>query len=282
MKRLYSLPHLPAFEAAARLGSFSAAADELFLTTGAVSRHIRSLEAQLGITLFYRAHKSVRLTPAGENFSRTASRVISELFAAESALKASAGRQRLVVHSLPTFTMHWLMPKLAAFNEIHPGIAVDITTSTGAVDRNTPFDVAIRRDPAHFSGLKAIPFLQEDSLLVCSQSYLRAMPVSAPDKLGEHTAIRIRAREDLWHSWLNTYPTALTLDHTFAAIQAAEDGLGLAVVPYLFCAKHLSSGRLVSPFPALTIRTGVYSLLLRDRDDEVVRKFAAWLQTFQA
>lgn len=209
MKRLYSLPHLPAFEAAARLGSFSAAADELFLTTGAVSRHIRSLEAQLGITLFYRAHKSVRLTPAGENFSRTASRVISELFAAESALKASAGRQRLVVHSLPTFTMHWLMPKLAAFNEIHPGIAVDITTSTGAVDRNTPFDVAIRRDPAHFSGLKAIPFLQEDSLLVCSQSYLRAMPVSAPARLAGHTAIRIRAREDLWHSWLNTYPTAL-------------------------------------------------------------------------
>ncbi|QJU40121.1 LysR substrate-binding domain-containing protein [Serratia marcescens] len=289
MKKVHSLPHLSAFEAAARLGSFSAAADELFLTTGAISRHIRSLEEQLGITLFYRAHKSVRLTPAGENFSRTASRVISELFAAESALKASAGRQRLVVHSLPTFTMHWLMPKLAAFNEIHPGIAVDITTSTGAVDRNTPFDVAIRRDPAHFSGLKAIPFLQEDSLLVCSQSYLRAMPVSAPDKLGEHTAIRIRAREDLWHSWLNTYPTALdasppplTLDHTFAAIQAAEDGLGLAVVPYLFCAKQLSSGRLVSPFPALTIRTGVYSLLLRDRDDEVVRKFAAWLRTYQA
>lgn len=231
----------------------------------------------------------MRLTQAGENFSRTASRVISELFSAESALKASAGRQRLVVHSLPTFTMHWLMPKLAAFNEIHPEVAIDITTATGAVDRNMPFDLAIRRDPAHFSGLKAIPFLQEDSLLVCSQSYLRTMPISAPDNLAGHTAIRIRAREDLWHSWLNTYPTALdasppplTLDHTFAAIQAAEDGLGLAVVPYLFCAKHLSSGRLVSPFPALTIRTGVYSLLLRDRDDEVVSQFAAWLQTFQA
>lgn len=231
----------------------------------------------------------MRLTQAGENFSRTASRVIGELFAAESALKASAGQQRLVVHSLPTFTMHWLMPKLAAFNERHPGVAIDITTGIGAVDRNTPFDVAIRRDPAHFSGLKAIPFLQEDSLLVCSQSYLHARPVIAPDTLGEHTAIRIRAREDLWRSWLNAYPTALdasppplTLDHTFAAIQAAEDGLGLAVVPYLFCAKHLSSGRLVSPFPALTIRTGVYSLLLRDRDDDVVRTFAAWLRTYQA
>lgn len=146
-EKIHSLPHLSAFEAAARLGSFSAAADELFLTTGAVSRHIRSLEEQLGITLFYRGHKSVRLTQAGENFSRTASRVISELYAAESALKASAGRQRLVVHSLPTFTMHWLMPKLAAFNEIHPEVAIDITTSTGAVDRNTPFDLAIRRDP---------------------------------------------------------------------------------------------------------------------------------------
>lgn len=69
--------------------------------------------------------------------------------------------------------------------------------------------------------------------MVCSQSYLRAMPVSAPGTLAGHTAIRIRAREDLWHSWLNTYPTALdasppplTLDHTFAAIQAAEDGFG--------------------------------------------------------
>ena len=109
--------------------------------------------------------------------------MISELYAAESALKASAGRQRLVVHSLPTFTMHWLMPKLAAFNEIHPEVAIDITTSTGAVDRNTPFDLAIRRDPAHFSGLKAIPFCRK-SLLVCSQSYLRAMPVSAPGTLG--------------------------------------------------------------------------------------------------
>ncbi|WP_439959327.1 LysR substrate-binding domain-containing protein [Serratia marcescens] len=136
--------------------------------------------------------------------------------------------------------------------------------------------------------MKAIPFLQEDSLLVCSQSYLHAMPVIAPGNLAGHTAIRIRAREDLWRSWLNAYPTALdasppplTLDHTFAAIQAAEDGLGLAVVPYLFCAKHLAAGRLVSPFPTLTIRTGVYSLLLRDRDDEVVRKFAVWLQSFQ-
>lgn len=73
-EKIHSLPHLSAFEAAARLGSFSAAADELFLTTGAVSRHIRSLEEQLGITLFYRGHKSVRLTQAGENFSRTASR----------------------------------------------------------------------------------------------------------------------------------------------------------------------------------------------------------------
>ena len=77
--------------------------------------------------------------------------------------------------------------------------------------------------------------------MVCSQSYLRAMPVSAPGTLAGHTAIRIRAREDLWHSWLNTYPTALdasppplTLDHTFAAIQAAEDGrAGRRALPVL-------------------------------------------------
>ncbi|WP_254900135.1 LysR family transcriptional regulator [Serratia marcescens] len=100
MKKIHSLPHLSAFEAAARLGSFSAAADELFLTTGAVSRHIRSLEAQLGVTLFYRGHKSVRLTQAGENFSRTASRVISELYAAESERRSATagGAQPADVH----------------------------------------------------------------------------------------------------------------------------------------------------------------------------------------
>jgi LysR family transcriptional regulator, glycine cleavage system transcriptional activator len=287
MRRLLSLPHLPAFEAAARRSSFSAAADELCITTGAVSRHIRSLEEQLGTQLFYRAHKSVRLTRAGEAFSLTATRLLNELAQAEKTLRDTAPSGRIIVQCLPTFAMHWLMPKLAQLNEIHPELTVDVTTSIGPVNFSSPFDVAIRRDPAHFCGLKSLPFLHESSLLVCSRAYLRNRPLISPDNLRGHIKIEIRAREDLWKSWHSHFPDdqhddtqTLTLDHTFAAIQAAEDGLGIVVIPWLFCARHLASGRLVSPFADRLISTGVYSLLLRDREDEAVKKFASWLSAF--
>lgn len=288
MKKLRSLPHLPAFEAAARLSSFSAAASELFLTTGAVSRHIRSLEAELGTRLFIRGHRSVSLTRAGEDFYLTAGRALSELATAEMAICKSAINPILAVESLPTFAMHWLMPKLARFNERHPTLAVDVTTSMGPVNRNGRFDVAIRRDPAHFSGLHAVPFLREESVLVCSKSYLQTRPVIAPDRAEGHTTIHIRARSDLWLQWQAAWGTTLdgtvpplTLDHTFAAIQAAEDGLGLAVIPLLFCARHLATGRLVSPFPELRVETGVYALLHHEEPDENIARFIAWLEHYQ-
>ncbi len=284
MRRFLSLPHLPAFEAAARKSSFSAAADELCITTGAVSRHIRSLEEQLGTQLFYRAHKSVRLTQAGETFSRLATRLLDELAEAEKALADNTPSGRLTVQCLPTFAMHWLMPRLSMLNEIHPDLTIDVTTRTGPVDFSSPFDVAIRRDPAHFCGLKSMPFLNESSLLVCSKAYLQSRPLTSPDRLEGHIKIQIRAREDLWQSWHRHFADdhkeggeTLTLDHTFAAIQAAEDGLGLVVIPRLFCAKHLETGRLVTPFADQLINTGVYSLLLRDRKDEAVQQFARWL-----
>ncbi|MDA8514277.1 MULTISPECIES: LysR substrate-binding domain-containing protein [unclassified Citrobacter] len=288
MTRLLSLPHLPAFEAAARRSSFSAAADELFITTGAVSRHIRTLEEQLGVQLFYRAHKSVRLTSAGETFSRVATRLLDELAQAEKEVSANVFSGRLTVQCLPTFAMHWLMPRLAELNEVHPELTVDVTTSIGPVSFASPFDIAIRRDPAHFSGLKPVPFLRESSLLVCSQQYLHSRPLVSPDQLGDHIKIQIRARNDLWKRWHSHFPNdhhesnqIITLDHTFAAMQAAEDGLGLVVMPYLFCEKHLKTGRLVAPFGDLTIDTGTYSLLWNDRQDEAVRKFTHWLQSFE-
>lgn len=284
MKRLASLPHLPAFEAAARFSSFRLAAVELCLTTGAVSRHIRSLEDQLGIQLFYRAHKSVRLTEAGRALSLVATRLLTELAEVEKSLSVSAPTGRLTVQCLPTFAMHWLMPRLAGLNEVHPDLTVDVTTSIGPVKFDSAFDVAIRRDPAHFSGMNTVPFLQESSVLVCSKNYLKDKPLTSPDSLEKHVKIQIRAREDLWESWGARFPgersadiRTITLDHTFAAIQAAEDGLGLVVIPQLFCAKHLQSGRLITPFKDLSIKTGEYYLLWRDRHDETVRNFQNWL-----
>ncbi|EPV5050293.1 LysR substrate-binding domain-containing protein [Cronobacter malonaticus] len=285
MKRPASLPHLCAFEAAARLESFSAAAQELCLTTGAISRHIRSLESQLGVTLFSRGHKIVRLTEAGETFARTAGRLLAELAAAERAVSRQAERKHIRVDSLPTFAMHWLMPKLAAFNEAHPDITVSVTTSTDVINRRSAFDVAIRRDTAHFGGLTAQPFLEEQSVLVCSTDYLQDAALERPAELGGHTLIHIRAREDLWPKWYSHYgidsdlnTRTLWLDHTFAAIQAAEDGLGLAFIPSIFCEKRLAEGRLVAPFSKERLKTGVYSVLKRSTDNGIADNFISWLK----
>jgi LysR family transcriptional regulator, glycine cleavage system transcriptional activator len=287
MKKFATLPHLPAFEAAARNSSFRVAADELFITTGAVSRHIKSLEDQLNTKLFYRSHKSVRLTEAGEVFSRFATRMLNELAEAEMKIGTAPLSGRLTVQCLPTFAMHWLMPRLSSFNELHPELTVDVVTSTGSLNKITGFDIAIRRDPAHFGGIDPIPLLKESSILVCSKDYLSQKSIDSPLKLQNHVKIEIRARKDLWKSWYNHFPAdldngaqSLTLDHTFGAIQAAEDGLGITVIPYLFCAKHIETGRLISPFNEHPIETGEYSLLVGDRKDEKVEKFVGWISAF--
>lgn len=277
MTRIYSLPHLLAFEAAARTESFTAAAEELCLTTSAISRHIRNLEDKLGGELFSRAHKKVELTERGKLFALSCRKVLDELAKAENNFLEQPENQQINVSCLPTFAMHWLNPRLADFYRICPHIQINVSTSTGLVATGT--DIALRRDPAHFPDMKAIPFLDEWSALVSSPDYLSG------DKLADRTQIHIRARADLWRKWSAGQlpsPENITrhmyLDHTFAAMQAAEDGLGIALVPLLFCRKHLRSGRLVTVRSCGILNTGTYFVILQKKETPAIRKFIAWLQ----
>lgn len=285
MAHLPPLLSLRAFEAAARTGSFTLAAQELCVTTGAISRQVRLLEAHLGVPLFSRHHRKVLLTPAGVRYSATVQHVFNEL------LNAGAGLARLdvgleiEVDCLPTLSMYWLTPRVSQFLQRHPDVHVNLSTSVGPIAAHSRPGLSIRRDPRHFSGLDATPFMVERSAVLCSPEFARKHRLSSPDRLLDAPTIYVRAREDLWPTWTKQHRLAipaaarrLTLDHTFAALQAAEDGLGSVVVPLLFARKHLATGRLLMPFPGMLAKTGQYYVLVAaEGAPPAVAAFRDWL-----
>lgn len=278
MKRIRTLPHLLAFDAAARHESFSMAAKELCLTTGAVSRHIKNLETKLGETLFYRGHKKVTLTSRGQIFALTCKKILDDLSVAETSFMEGSAVLDITVNCLPTFAMYWLIPRLADFHHAFPHIHVNVVTSTGMVTSGS--DIAVRRDPAHFRGIEALPFLIEKSVLVCSPDYFHQQIMQPAN----NTLIHIRVRSDLWRKWSTEslrVPENVTrhlyLDHTFAALQAAEDSLGIALVPQIFCEKHLTSGRLVMLNEFGTLISGTYFLVMQTNIKPGIQEFSEWL-----
>ncbi len=271
LHRLPPLNALRAFEAAARHGSFAAAASELCVTPGAVSRQIQTLEQALRVPLFTRGHRRVSLTEVGARYFTWITGLFAELGRATEAVQAESGRALVRVDCLPTLAMHWLLPRLGSFRRDHPEYEISLRTGLGAVDLSQDFDLAIRRDPAHFAGLAATPLVTERCLPVCSPAFARQHPITDVPDIARVTTIQIRAREDLWPAWCRAHRlprTALTdplvVDQTFFAIQAAEDGIGLAMAPALLVERQLATNRLVTPLGGRTAVSGTYFLLEHD------------------
>jgi LysR family transcriptional regulator, glycine cleavage system transcriptional activator len=273
--RLPPLTALRAFDAAARSSSFTLAAEELCVTTGAVSRQIRLLESHLGVALFTRHHRRVILTLAGEHYASAVARVFAELAEAGDALGRDTRQALVRINCVPTLSMYWLTPRLARYRTEHPDTRIEITTSLGPVDPAGAFDLAIRRDTRHFSGLSSEPFMTEWCMPLCSRQFADTHGLTSPEKLLRAPTLHIRAREDLWPTWTKRYglPASAplertTLDHTFAALQAAEDGLGSVVMPLLFARKQLDAGHLIAPFPDMLAESGRYYVLMRQGSGE--------------
>jgi LysR family transcriptional regulator, glycine cleavage system transcriptional activator len=283
--RLPPLTALRAFDAAARFSSFTLAAEELCVTTGAVSRQIRLLESHLGMALFTRHHRRVILTLAGERYAAAVARIFAELAEAGDALGRDTQEALVRIDCVPTLSMYWLTPRLARYRTKHPDTRIDIATSIGPVDPAGSFDLAIRRDTRHFSGLSSEPFMTEWCVPLCSHPFADEHDLTSPKKLLRAPTLHIRAREDLWPTWTKRYglpasapPKRTTLDHTFAALQAAEDGLGSVVMPLLFARKQLESGNLFAPFPEMLAESGRYYVLTRQgAREQAMLAVKAWL-----
>lgn len=290
MKRvLPPLNALRAFEAAGRLGSIKAAAEELHVTHGAVSQQVRLLEAWLGAALFERQHRRVVLTPAARAYLEEVGPLFDQLSQATDQYGlASPVARTLRVNALATFTLRWLVPRLAGFRDAHAGIDVKVETSNEPLESlEENWDVIIRGGPDTFYGYAMRPFLTEERLPVCSPALVRRNRLSVPDDLRAHTLLHTSSLPRLWPDWLAKArvsllePAAsLTFDHFYLTLQAAVDGIGVAMGPTALVADDLAAGRLITPFdgPRLPSRSYCTYVPETKSQDERVALFCAWLE----
>jgi LysR family transcriptional regulator, glycine cleavage system transcriptional activator len=281
-----------AFEAAARLGSFKEAAAELGVTHGAVSQQIRLLEAWLGRpSLFRRSVRRVVLTPAGAALLAEFGPALDRISAA---VQQHRERRRdphvavLRVNALATFSLRWLLPRMSRFRAEHPDIEVRLTTSNDPVDALPElFDVVIRGGPDTFHGFATRFLLAERRLPVCSPSLLARLPLVNVADLSGHTLLHVTSMPRLWRDWLTEAgqpaldPAAsLTFDHFYLTIQAALDGLGVAMEPTALIADDLAAGRLVTPFPKISLPARSYFAYFPEarRNDPHGAVFCDWLE----
>jgi LysR family glycine cleavage system transcriptional activator len=288
--RLPSLNGLRAFEAAARHLSFTHAASELNVTQTAISHQIRRLEQELGIRLFVRQNRALALTPEAKDYLPGVRAAFNDLRLATDRLLRRENDHVLTVSTLASLAAKWLLPRLSAFQEAHPGIDVRITTSTSLVDfKNDDVDAAIRYGRGQWPRLRADWLMADRLFPVCSPALLTGnRPLRCPEDLADHVLLHTSGgTSDDWRLWLTAagmpaqlskHP-GLTFDLTFMTVQAAIDGIGVAIGRTSYVEADIAKGRLVVPFKiTLPADAGFYLVSPEARaDSPKLSAFRQWL-----
>jgi LysR family transcriptional regulator, glycine cleavage system transcriptional activator len=256
--------HLPltalrAFEAAARTGSFRAAASDLSLTPSAVSHAVRGLEDLLGAALFLREGRSIRLTPHGETLVHHVERAFGELRLGIGAISAR-GPQLLRLHSAPTFAANWLAPRLRRMLGECAGLEVRISAGvdyTRFIADEFDADIVYGLPPAEFyggssqRGVVVLPLGTETVTPLCAPAL--AAEIRSPRDLLRHSLVESDNKRVRWPAWFaaNGLPApelrGPRFDRSFLSLSAAADGLGVALESLLLAERELAAGRLVRP-----------------------------------
>ena len=248
-----SLNALRAFEATARLRSMTAAADELSVTHGAVSRHIRALEELFGVILLVRGPHATTPTPEGVRLAESLATAFTTIQAAIDQLKPGP----LTLSCSTSIMMYWLMPRIARFHERHPDIELQFNMNHGQVDLvRDKIGIAIRNTMVMPPPNVIVRELAPESIgLVCSPEYMDSAPIRSFADLAGARRLAPMTRPKAWQEWAaacRQEPPLLTVhdryDHFYLMIQAAICGLGIAPVPRILVLDDLRSGKLVAPF----------------------------------
>jgi LysR family transcriptional regulator, glycine cleavage system transcriptional activator len=288
--RLPSLNGLRAFEAAARHLSFTNAATELNVTQTAISHQIRRLEEELGIQLFVRQNRALALTPQARDYLPGVRAAFNDLRLATDRLLRKDNDHVLTVSTLASLAAKWLLPRLSAFQEAHPGIDVRITTSTALVDfRSGDVDAAIRYGRGDWPGLHADWLMADQLFPVCSPALLTGKhPLRCPEDLRDHVLLHTsNANSDDWRLWLTaaglpaniSRQPGLTFDLILMTVQAALDGIGVAMGRTSYVEADIAKGRLVVPFKiTLPANAGFYLVCPEaTADTPKLAAFRQWL-----
>ncbi|MBI3504048.1 MAG: LysR family transcriptional regulator [Proteobacteria bacterium] len=283
MRRLPFLNGMRAFEAAARLGGFAAAATELGVTAAAVSRLVRLLELRMGTTLFERSANRLTLSPAGRTYRDGLGPILDRLAALTEQVAARDDSRTLTVGVGSTFAIRWLIPRLAAFRRHAPDIEVRLATGGFTVPYRDDWTCGISLGTGDRPGFVATRLFDAGLLPVCAPGF-KPRP-RTPAELSGKTLLRIAQAPEDWPHWLEAAgasrvrATGPTFDNYGLAIQAASDGVGIAVGIRPYVDDEIAAGRLVALFP-LTVPMGRswYLYHLPGREQEApFATFAKWI-----
>ena len=287
MHRLPSTMALLAFAAASRHLSFVKAAQELNVTPGAVSRQIQSLEDFLGARLFQRHHRRVELTPRGRDYLGEILGALERISEASARLRQDSQSGALSICAYPTFAIRWFIPRWGRFYDRHPDMDVRLTTSLTPVDfARDDYDLAVQvvPDGHRLPGLAVHKLLEVDTFPICHRDLARAL--REPRDLARQTLLHGAPRPWDWQRWLAAAGAGdvdasqgLRFESMNLAIQAALEGLGVAIGIEALIGDDLAAGRLVRPF-ALNRRSGrPFCLVYREANAENTNltAFRDWL-----
>lgn len=264
---LPSMPGLLALEAVDRLGTASAAAAELSLTQGAVSRALQALEGQLQTTLLIRDRQRLRLTPAAQDYVTQVRAALTTLAQGATRLRSNPNGGTLSLAILPAFGVEWLAPRLPLFTRANPGVTLSLSTRLRPFDFAAQgFDAAIHFGRPDWPGAEHLLLLEEEVLPVCAPTLL-PQPLESAAEILTLPLLQLESRPGAWGRYLAAQgvqgprPQGMAFDQFATMSQAAVHGLGVALLPLFLIDAALASGQLVPAWHARGRGLGSYYLV---------------------
>jgi DNA-binding transcriptional LysR family regulator len=279
--------NLLAFEAVARRRSFALAAAELHLTASAISHQVARLESQLGVRLLERSAHGVRLSAAGEHYLSRVGGALSAITAATDDLRQGMNNS-LYVHSAPSIASLWLMPRLRDFAEAHPDIALNLS----AAHTHSDFalgqaDIDIRYGVPQWPDLVVEPLFEERIVPLASPAFIREHRLRRPERLLEVPLIQSNVSVVQWPDWFAAFSDkraperyAVRFDRAQMSLDAATQGLGVALESATIAGRHLAEGKLKPVFGldrAIRLKAHFAVYPARHARRPPVEAFLAWL-----
>lgn len=267
--------------------SFTKAAVELYVTRGAVSRQVGLLEAWLGTPLFRRSLSQLTLTEAGRSYLAVVTPALDRIAVASTQLLEQAAPTALRVSAPPSFMMRWLIPRMSGFQRRHPDVEIKLSTLIGPVNfQENDYDVAIRGAHEPAPHCCSVPFMTETIVPVCHVDLLEGGRLGSPQDLASHTLITYGTELMPWSEWLKAAgvpdlrpASMLKFEQLYFALQAAAEGLGVALVPLFLVADDITQGHLCAPFGTLAALQRVYfaNYSASSTNTAVIESFCEWL-----
>ncbi|HEY9329473.1 MAG TPA: LysR family transcriptional regulator [Streptomyces sp.] len=273
------------FEATVRHASMTAAARELHVTHGAVSRQVQNLERSLGVSLFERGTRSLRPTQEARQLAAVVRDALDQIDTAARQASRRAPTGPLTLSCEPTLLMRWLIPRLPDLAALVPDVTVHLSAGGGPVffERDN-LDLAIRRDDFPFPAEAHRTRLFAERIgPVCRPDLAPRLTAPGP---AEVTLLHSGTRPQAWGDWKRITGTAVepaaqqTLEHFYLTLQAAVAGVGAAIAPFAVVRDDLEQGRLVAPFGFVPDGTGYHLLSSRPPgQDAREHRLTAWLRS---